>query len=93
MSFTNLLAFAENPDFLFHGGIGLKMTVIEKGYAEGEIPVTSQLGNPIGSIHGGAYLALADKIMGPKWATKKTFRFGASGLRGALLASMGYEAE
>lgn len=39
------------------------------------------------------YLALADKIMGPKWAAKKTFRFGASGLRSALLASMGYEAE
>lgn len=64
MSFTNLLTFAENPDFLFHGGIGLKMTVIEKGYAEGEIPVTSQLGNPIGSIHGGAYLALADNVAG-----------------------------
>jgi len=26
------------------------------------------------------YLALADRIMGPEWATAETFRFGASGL-------------
>ncbi|MFX7140769.1 hypothetical protein ABTH88_22815, partial [Acinetobacter baumannii] len=32
------------------------------------------------------YLALADKVMGPAWATPKTFRFGASGLIDALLA-------
>lgn len=36
------------------------------------------------------YMALADKIMGPKWISPKTFRFGASGLRDSLLASMGY---
>jgi deoxyribose-phosphate aldolase len=33
-----------------------------------------------------AYLALADKILGPDWATPKTFRFGASGLLNDLLA-------
>ncbi len=33
-----------------------------------------------------AYLALADRIMGPDWATPATFRFGASGLHGALAA-------
>lgn len=32
-----------------------------------------------------AYLDLADRIMGPAWATPKTFRFGASGLLDALL--------
>lgn len=32
----------------------------------------------------GAYLALADEIMGPGWATPETFRFGASGLHDAL---------
>lgn len=37
-----------------------------------------------------SYMTLADKIMGPKWAGKMTFRFGASGLRDSLLASMGY---
>lgn len=36
------------------------------------------------------YMTLADKIMGPKWLSPKTFRFGASGLRDSLLASMGY---
>ena len=54
----------ENPDLLFHGGIGLKMITIEDGYAEGEIPITPRMGNPIGTVHGGAYLALADNVSG-----------------------------
>ncbi|MBN8938405.1 MAG: deoxyribose-phosphate aldolase [Rhizobiales bacterium] len=33
-----------------------------------------------------AYLALADTVMGPAWASPRTFRFGASGLIDALLA-------
>lgn len=33
------------------------------------------------------YLDLADRIMGPAWATPSTFRFGASGLLDALLGS------
>ena len=33
-----------------------------------------------------SYLALADRVMGPDWATPETFRFGASGLHGALAA-------
>lgn len=32
------------------------------------------------------YLALADEIMGPDWATAQTFRFGASGLLNNLIA-------
>jgi deoxyribose-phosphate aldolase len=35
-----------------------------------------------------AYLALADLVMGPDWATPKTFRFGASGLLDDLLATL-----
>lgn len=35
------------------------------------------------------YLGLADEIMGPGWATPATFRFGASGLHGALIAVIG----
>lgn len=31
-----------------------------------------------------AYLALADEVMGPQWATADTFRFGASGLLDAV---------
>jgi len=37
----------------------------------------------------GAYLALADRIMGPDWADTRHFRFGASGLLDDLLAAMG----
>ena len=36
----------------------------------------------------GDYLALADDIMGPGWATSKTFRFGASSVLDDLLAAM-----
>lgn len=34
------------------------------------------------------YLALADAIMGPGWATPATFRIGASGLHAALVAAI-----
>lgn len=36
-----------------------------------------------------AYLALADRIMGPGWASPKTFRFGASSLFAVLRAAAG----
>jgi len=35
-----------------------------------------------------AYLAIADEIMGPGWASRSTFRFGASGLLDALLSAL-----
>ena len=35
-----------------------------------------------------AYLAQADSIMGSEWATPATFRFGASGLLTALVATI-----
>ena len=37
----------------------------------------------------GHYLDLADEIMGEGWATPETFRFGASGVLGDLLATLG----
>jgi deoxyribose-phosphate aldolase len=37
-----------------------------------------------------AYLALADRIMGPDWVTPKTFRLGASSLYGALAQARGF---
>lgn len=40
-----------------------------------------------------AYLALADRIMGPGWAGPKHFRIGASGLLDVLLAEIGQEDE
>ncbi|MEM6665254.1 MAG: deoxyribose-phosphate aldolase [Pseudomonadota bacterium] len=36
----------------------------------------------------GAYLALADEILGPDWVTPETFRFGASSLLDVLLAEL-----
>jgi len=60
--------------------------------------VISQAGRPVGIKPSGgirtladarAYLHLADAIMGPGWATPKSFRFGASGLYGALVAVIG----
>ncbi len=35
-----------------------------------------------------AHLAVADRIMGPDWASPATFRFGASGLLDALIAAI-----
>jgi deoxyribose-phosphate aldolase len=35
------------------------------------------------------YLAIADRIMGPDWATPETFRFGASGLLDAVESELG----
>jgi deoxyribose-phosphate aldolase len=32
-----------------------------------------------------AYLALADRMMGPAWVNPQTFRLGASSLFGALM--------
>jgi deoxyribose-phosphate aldolase len=37
----------------------------------------------------GLYLAIADRILGPSWASPDTFRFGASGLLTDLLATLG----
>jgi len=39
-----------------------------------------------------AYLALADSVMGPGWASAETFRFGASALLDDLLAALGHHA-
>jgi deoxyribose-phosphate aldolase len=55
-------------------------------------------GRPVGvKISGGvrsladamSYLALADELVGPRFVTPSTFRFGASALRDALLATLG----
>jgi deoxyribose-phosphate aldolase len=39
------------------------------------------------------YLALADELLGPAWAGRATFRFGASGLLDDVLAALGERAE
>lgn len=48
----------------FANSIGLRLTAMEDGHAEGEIAITPSLFNPIGSIHGGIYYTLADTVGG-----------------------------
>jgi deoxyribose-phosphate aldolase len=40
-----------------------------------------------------AYLQLAERVMGAEWLTPQHFRFGASGLLGSLLATLGVEGD
>jgi len=63
--------------------------------AEAMLGAVRAAGRPVGlKVSGGirtladaaAYLDLADRVMGPGWATPKTFRIGASGLYGDLIA-------
>jgi len=65
--------------------------------AETMLAVIRAAGRPVGLKPSGgirtlddaaAYLALADRVMGPDWATPVTFRFGASGLFDALVAEI-----
>jgi deoxyribose-phosphate aldolase len=59
--------------------------------AESRRPVGVKLAGGIRSTDQAAgYLALADEIMGPRWASPTTFRFGASALLDDLLAALGY---
>jgi deoxyribose-phosphate aldolase len=65
--------------------------------AETMLGVIHRMGKPVGFKAAGGirttedaalYLALADRIMGPDWASAKTFRFGASGLLDDLLLNL-----
>jgi len=65
--------------------------------AEAMLHVIRESGKPVGLKPSGGirslddaavYLELADRIMGPEWATPATFRFGASGLLDALEAAI-----
>ena len=66
--------------------------------AEIMLAAIEHCGRPVGfkaaggirtTAQAGAYLALADRIMGLDWARPATFRFGASGLLDDLLAKQG----
>jgi deoxyribose-phosphate aldolase len=57
--------------------------------AETDRPVGIKPSGGIRTIADAAlYLALADEIMGPDWASPATFRFGASGVLDALVAAL-----
>lgn len=63
-------------------------TMMEAIKASGK-PVGFKVAGGVRSVaDAGIYLDMADQIMGPHWASPTTFRFGASGLLDALLATL-----
>ncbi|GJD56004.1 deoxyribose-phosphate aldolase [Methylobacterium dankookense] len=94
---ASLLALEEGADFLktSTGKSPVSATPEAAGLMLAAIAAS---GKPAGlKVSGGlrrvadaaAYLAIADALMGPGWATPKTFRLGASSLYGALMDARG----
>ncbi|HEV7325277.1 MAG TPA: deoxyribose-phosphate aldolase [Bosea sp. (in: a-proteobacteria)] len=86
------LAIAAGADFI-KTSTGKTTTSATPGAARTMLEAIKASGKPVGLKPSGglrtlgdakSYLDLADEIMGPGWATPKTFRFGASGLYGVL---------
>lgn len=88
------LAIDRGADFIktSTGKLPVGATLAAAGAMLGEIAVSDRAVGlkPSGGIRtladAEAYLTLADRTMGPEWASPSTFRFGASGLLDALLA-------
>jgi deoxyribose-phosphate aldolase len=65
------------------------LDAIRTGAAAGDRRVGFKPSGGIRTLDDAArYLAVADEMMGPSWATPETFRFGASGLLDALEAEV-----
>ncbi|MBD1544778.1 deoxyribose-phosphate aldolase [Roseibium aggregatum] len=65
------------------------LTAIEEARRDHERTVGFKAAGGIRSLEDAVgYLALADRIMGPNWVSASTFRFGASGLLDALIATL-----
>lgn len=86
------LAIAAGADFI-KTSTGKTKTSATPAAASTMLEVIKASGKPVGLKPSGGlrtladartYLALADEIMGPGWASAQTFRFGASGLYGVL---------
>jgi len=90
------LAIAEGADFIktSTGKVSLNATpeaarIMLEAIAGSGRPVGLKPAGGIKSVaDAGEYLALADEIMGPGWATPKRFRLGASGVLDAILATL-----
>jgi deoxyribose-phosphate aldolase len=93
---TANLAIAEGADFIktSTGKVSVNATleaarIMLGAIAKSDRPVGLK---PAGGIRtvadAGEYLALADEIMGPGWATPDRFRFGASGVLDVILATL-----
>jgi deoxyribose-phosphate aldolase len=94
------LAIAAGADFIktSTGKVAVNATLPA---AEIMLTAIKESGKPVGFKPAGGvrtvadaeqYLALAASILGEGWATPKTFRFGASGLLGDILAVLGGQA-
>jgi deoxyribose-phosphate aldolase len=90
------LAIEVGADFL-KTSTGKNPALATPEAAEAMLGVIRASGRPVGlKVSGGlrtladaaAYLNLADRFMGPGWATSRTFRIGASGLYDALIAAI-----
>lgn len=90
------LAIAEGADFI-KTSTGKTAHSATPGAAETMLGAIRAAGRPVGFKASGGirtladaalYLGIADRIMGPGWATPATFRFGASGLHAALVAAI-----
>ncbi len=62
--FARIQERAQSPEWLFHGGMGLRITKVEDGYVEGEVTLEHRHKNPPGTVHGSLYLAMADTLGG-----------------------------
>jgi deoxyribose-phosphate aldolase len=94
------LAIAAGADFLKTSTGKIEISATPEA-AETILEVIKASGKPVGFKASGGirtlagakvYLDLADRIMGPRWATPKTFRFGASSLHGVLIDAIGGKA-
>ena len=92
------IAIAEGADFIktSTGKVAVNATPEAARWMLEEIRASNRLDvgfKPAGGIRtvqdAAAYLDLADEIMGPSWAAKPTFRFGASSLLGNVLEALG----
>lgn len=94
------LAIAEGADFIktSTGKVKLNATpgaarIMLEAIAGSDRPVGLKPAGGLKTVEDAAeYLALADEIMGAGWATPRTFRFGASGVLDAILATLDGEA-
>lgn len=62
LHFYDLLKQFRNSGESFANLVGVKITNINEGFAEGELKITDSLKNHIHSVHGGAIFTIADIV-------------------------------
>ncbi len=64
MDFYSKLARHVNVGKDFAATMGVRITKVEEGYAEGELDIVPRHMNPVGVVHGGCLTTLADTVTG-----------------------------